>query len=114
MEKLLWIDLETTGLNPRTDRILEVCAYIAEFNRPLCADYLINVAIRDDGEGLNDFVREMHSHNGLLAACSLAGLPLAEVEAALIERLAADTEPDDKIMVAGNSVHFDLGFLRVH
>lgn len=114
MDKLLWIDLETTGLNPHAARILEVCAYIANFKRPFSAHYLIDATVHDDGAGLNDEVRAMHTRNGLLGDCAFAGQPLDVVERVLLERLSTDTEPEDSIMVAGNSVHFDLGFLRVH
>lgn len=38
-EKLLWIDLEMTGLRPQTDRIIEVAAIVTDFDLREIASY---------------------------------------------------------------------------
>jgi oligoribonuclease (3'-5' exoribonuclease) len=61
-------------------------------------------------------VVEMHEKNGLFVALRKGPtLTLAAIEAQLLN-LSADwpLDKDRKVRLAGNSVHFDLSFLRVH
>jgi oligoribonuclease (3'-5' exoribonuclease) len=127
---LLWLDLESTGLDPEKDDILEIAYVLTEFRFPFAevrnqragftrASYLVY------GRGSQDllsgncfpFIREMHDKSGLLAAFQNEGAKTTlETVSADLLTLAEDwpADKDEKVMIAGNSCHFDLGFLRKH
>jgi oligoribonuclease len=115
--QFLWIDLETSGLDPHSCIILEWAAVLAADNRygdmspveqyasPIHFDY-------STPPKMDEFVRKMHTDNGLLSACIASTFTLAESEDFLIELVGG---PETRgVVLAGGSVHFDLGFIRVH
>lgn len=110
--KLLWLDLETTGLEPMLDSILEVAAGLADFARPFHCPCLIARTLHFDAQGVvvDPRVAQMHFRSGLWDACLESKLRLPQVEYDLLQ-LAGD---NDAIVLAGSSVHFDHGFLNVY
>lgn len=116
--QFLWLDLETTGLDPHRCRILEWAVVLAADDRdgdmqPI-EQYssVIHVETGAELPEMDDYVRKMHTENGLLAECFAGGATLAESEAFLVELVGG--EATRGVVLAGGSVHFDLGFLRVH
>ncbi len=109
MSKLYWLDLETTGLNPRQDRILEVAVSVADLSAPFDATPLYQEVLHFTPEGvsINPFVVKMHTDNGLWESCLQSPVTLSDVEAKLLYLIPAGTN-----YLAGNSIHFDLSFLR--
>jgi len=108
--KLLWLDLETTGLDPRACSILEIVVMQADFATPFEAEPRYHAIFRHDGTGLSTFIRDMHTKNGLLAECEASWLCVEEADEALSVLLL---QPESSVL-AGSSIHFDLGFLREH
>lgn len=116
MPILAVIDLETTGLDPRTCSILEIGAIFLD------ADLLTEVGryhviIRPDTWAVLDqssaYVIDMHSRNGLLAQCH-DGVPESAAIAGLATAmLAIATEHEGSFLLTGNSPHgVDGPFLR--
>lgn len=106
-----WIDLETTGLEPLVDRILEVSMIVTDDQlRPL-AEPFSRVLHLERNFPLSPFILDMHGKNGLLDECYAStlhlGLVVAEAEQ-MLDALGLDPKP----IIAGSSVHFDKGFLR--
>lgn len=67
--RLLWMDVETTGLDTQHDRILEIGLIVTDDNLiPL--DEGFHSIIRYSGE-TSEFITAMHTPNGLLAGSSL-------------------------------------------
>lgn len=118
---LLWIDLETTGLDPVSDHIVEV-AWMTSYDdltaRSHVNSYVIDlspVARKQLME--NPFVLDMHKTSGLLD--DLDAIPgnvfrIEDVEEQIIGALKRETFADERISVAGFSVHFDLAFINEH
>jgi len=118
MTKLLWTDLETTGLDPRKSNPLEVAMMVANlsdpFNAVLAHHSTVFFPSRRWGE-LNQGVREMHTKNGLLEECASNEAPDCErVEEALLQFVPEEELRDDRPILAGSSVYFDYMFIEVH
>ena len=104
--KLLWLDLETSGLDPTRHDILEIAFKmegIAQFER------VVHVT---DFDEMDFEAAKMHKGTGLLSDCLMSKHSIDDV------RIAVDTAvrrcPDHTIHLAGNSVHFDRDFIRVN
>jgi oligoribonuclease len=114
---LVWIDLETTGLDPRKDRLLEVAAIVTD-------DAFVELArwqrvVRPYGfepEWLDPVVRQMHTDNGLLGEVTAATLRRAGVDVLLRDFIETQRKliGADLPVLAGSSVHFDREFMRWH
>ena len=115
---LYWLDLETTGLDPEEDYILEIALYKSRFEDPFNVQSVYNrvfqYPLHDYHPKLEPFVRDMHTKNGLLKECFDANDCPMSAENALLTLIPVVETPKDKPVLAGNSVHFDHGFIREH
>ena len=113
--KLLWIDLEMTGLDPKEDRILEVGAIATDWNFAEIATY---EAVKKVGPSLMDtrMVGEFwdkYSHvRDALKAQNSDGKNGRTVENELLEFIDEHFAADDRILLAGNSIHQDRKFIE--
>lgn len=113
--KILWVDLEMTGLDAQKDVILEVAAEITDFNFKTLASYEArvgqpkkvvvdrlqkNVWYKDYPENRDDFIRNLDKAK-----------PSSEVEQELIE-LVQTHFGDEPAVLAGNSIHNDRKFIE--
>jgi oligoribonuclease len=115
----LWTDLETTGLDPATGRILEFAVILAndgaDGDMSVVEEYTGVLSLPWEERKLLDvapFVTRMHANNGLWVACTESATTLTEAEDFLLS-LAESSEPRS-IVLAGNSVHFDHRWLCYH
>ena len=112
--KLLWVDLEMTGLDPEVHRILEVGAFITDFSFKKIPDSNFHaIVFQSDAtlDAASDVSKKMGTLNGLNDQVRSQGRPEADVQrefAALIRHHFGD-EP---ATLAGNSIHQDRRFIR--
>lgn len=116
--KLYWTDLETTGLEPHEDEILEIYVAEADFQDPFNAKEIYHAVLGLSEYGIsllreeNPFVYNMHNKSGLLEECSKSDLIIEDVGLELLKLIPIVEDWNDKPTMAGSTVHFDLNFLR--
>lgn len=115
-KKLLWLDLETTGLVAGACVILEAAWAFAEFHNPfqLITDVRKMVLHLPESYPLSTFIQEMHTNSGLLAECYVSDKSATDLEEALLADIPEIADKEERWIIAGSTIHFDLGFLRVH
>jgi len=109
--KLVWIDLEMTGLDVETCAIVEIAAVITGDDLKPLAQY--EAAIHQpEGvlAGMNDFVRNMHTSSGLLERVRASTISVGQAERAICDLVAQHAKPREAVM-AGNSIHVDRRFI---
>ena len=105
---ILWLDIETTGLDPNTDVILEVAAqyYVCgqlygEVNSPVKDRSWVGIH-----RLMDDYVYNMHLKTGLLYRIERnEGKTLSDIEDDLLDLIG-----DDKPRLGGCSVHTDRAY----
>jgi oligoribonuclease len=114
--KILWVDLEMTGLNAENDLILEVAAIATDWDFHEIATYqgIIKNEDMNLGERLevNSVFWEANpeSKKGLLEQ-NADGKDLLEVESELLEFISEHFKKDDVVLLGGNSIHMDRRFI---
>lgn len=113
-DMLVWLDLETTGLNPHRCSIIQMGIVITDndLNEVDAAEWTIIPPGPAHWIEWEDGAQRMHEATGLYAKIMGRGLPpasgaLFEAMALLDRHFPAGFRP----MLAGNSVHFDWRFL---
>jgi oligoribonuclease len=112
-DRLVWIDLEMTGLDPSHDEIVEIAAIVtdAELNE-LDAGISLVVCPPDLAilEGMEDVVVRMHTESGLLEDIP-SGIALADAGAQVLAYVQGHVTEPRRAPLAGSSVYVDRGFL---
>ena len=111
--KLLWIDLEMTGLSPVTDKILEVAAIATDFDLNEVARFeaVVKVSPRLMKKRMvGEFWEKNAASRDALFAQNKNGKPAKVVEAELLEFL--DKYFGEEIYLSGNSIHQDQKFIE--
>lgn len=107
----LWMDLEMTGLDEKTDSILEVAAMVTDPQLKTLEEY--HRVVFQPPEvlaGMNDWCKKTHGESGLTTAVP-QGTPLGEVERELLGLLSRHFSPNDRVLLAGNSIGNDRRFI---
>ena len=109
---LIWIDCEMTGLSLQSDALVEIAVLVTDSDLNLIGEGIDVVihATESQLEGMNDFVREMHTNSGLITEIP-KGISLAAAEAKIIAYLESASTVAGKSPLAGNSVGVDRAFI---
>ena len=117
----LWLDLETTGLDPATGLVLEFAAVLCEDGRgdDFAVVQQFAGVIHHDAAALaavqiDDFVRRMHTANGLWRDVDASTTTLAEADAFLAALAGSLTTRKHAIVLAGNTIAFDRKWCERH
>lgn len=113
--KLLWLDLEMTGLEPAKDVILEVGVEITDFTFKTLESYEVRVQQRHDTVvkrmQANTWWREFPKNRDDFLSKLDEGRPLKDVEDELIA-LVDRHFGDEPAVLAGNSIYNDRLFIK--
>jgi len=113
--KLLWLDLEMTGLDPQQDVILEVAAEITDFDFKTLASYEARIKqprqVVIDRMQKNTWWTDFPANRDEFVSKLDDGKSSEQVEQEMIE-LIGQQFADEPAVLAGNSIHNDRGFIR--
>jgi oligoribonuclease len=112
-DRLVWVDLEMTGLDPEKCAIVEIATIVTNANLDILEEGP-NLVIHQRDEvlrSMSDFVRDLHARSGLLERIPASNVSLDEAREAtlaFLERhVVKGTAP-----LCGNSVWKDRQFLE--
>jgi oligoribonuclease len=114
-DRLIWIDLEMTGLKPDADTIIEIATVVTDNALEVIAEGPV-LAIRQPETalaGMDAWNQRQHGGSGLLARVRGSVTDLAAAEAATLEFLRRHVQPGTSPM-CGNSICQDRRFLARH
>ena len=114
-ERLVWLDMEMTGLDPRRNQVIEIAAVVTEIGdlTPLGTYHAVihqpTVAI----DAADAYVREMHTRSGLWDRVRTSTVSLEDAEKGALDLVSQWCAPRQGIL-AGNSIWQDRRFLFVY
>ena len=109
---LVWIDMEMTGLDPDTDRIIEVAAVVTDANLNILAQGPVFAIHQSDEilDGMDAWNKGTHGRSGLIDRVKASTVTEADAEAALVDFLRHFVPPG-KSPMCGNSICQDRRFM---
>ncbi len=109
---LIWVDCEMTGLELDKDVLVEIAVLVTDSQLNILGEGvdLVVKASQESIDGMNDFVREMHTASGLITEIP-NGVTHEEASAAILEYLNKYAPGAGKSPLAGNSVSVDRTFI---
>lgn len=112
--KLLWVDLEMTGLDPEKDKILEIAAITTGWDLEPKNTFEAIVKVDDKtikSRMVGEFWEKNPESYKSLTEQNQSGRPLKEAEQDFLTFLDANFKKDYVIILAGNSIHQDRKFI---
>lgn len=112
--RIVWVDLEMTGLDPSRHVIVEVAALVTDAELNIIDEGVDLVVHATDAElaEMDDFVTQMHSDNGLLDDIKASTVSIEEAEGAVLELVDKHCDPAHPAPLAGNSIATDRTFIK--
>lgn len=113
-ERFIWVDIETTGLDPYNDLLLEIGFRVTDTDLNLIAEH--DWQIWDDQiaeGGWDEFIQKMHTKSGLFDDCNSHGLDITTVQQEVTGWLK-EFEITKSDPMCGSSVQFDRSFIGAH
>jgi oligoribonuclease len=110
--RLLWVDMEMSGLSPDTDRVLEIAMVVTDAQLNVLAEGPVIVIHQDDSvlERMDAWNRSTHARSGLTARVRESGLDEAAAERQMLD-WAARYIPAGRSPMCGNSICQDRRFM---
>lgn len=111
--RLVWIDCEMTGLDLRTDALIEIAALVTDENLQVLGEG-IDLVIHADEEQLAAMppvVVEMHAKSGLTEAVRASTVTLEQAQQQVLDYVKSHVPQPNSALLAGNSIATDRGFL---
>ncbi|MHA2789651.1 oligoribonuclease [Corynebacterium sp. S7] len=113
-DRLVWIDLEMTGLDLKRHVIVEIAALVTDANLNILDEGvdLVVHATEEELSEMDDFVTNMHNENGLTAQIRESTVTMSEAEEAVLALVEKHCDSEHPAPLAGNSIATDRAFLR--
>jgi oligoribonuclease len=112
MFKLLWIDMEMTGLDVEKEVPIEIGAIITDSKlEPLESYHAVIQQPQEYLDRMDDWNKKHHKESGLVDLIPSGQTP-ETVEAQLIALIDKHFEPKDRLILSGNSIGQDRLFIN--
>lgn len=111
-DRLVWIDLEMTGLDPASDEIVEVACIVTEADLTEI-DGGISLVVKPSDRSMTSMdpvVVDMHTKSGLLEEIP-SGITLDDAQRQVLDYVRGHVPEPRRAPLAGSSVYVDRGFL---
>jgi oligoribonuclease len=111
--RLVWIDCEMTGLDLRSDALIEIAALVTDADLVPFGEG-VDLVIHASDEALAnmpDVVRDMHERSGLTEEVRASAVTMAEAEKLVLDYLREHIPEGRSAPLCGNSIATDRGFL---
>ena len=111
-QNLVWIDLEMTGLDPRSDRIIEIAVVVTDANLATRVEGPVFAIHQSDAvlDGMDAWNKGTHGKSGLIERVKASTIDEASAEAQVMAFLKAYVGAG-KSPLCGNSICQDRRFL---
>ncbi|KAF7655721.1 hypothetical protein LDENG_00052010 [Lucifuga dentata] len=112
-QRMVWVDLEMTGLDIEKDEIIEMACIITDSELNIVAEGPNLIINQSDKllDGMSDWCKEHHGKSGLTQAVRDSKITLQQAEYEFLSFIRQHTPPG-LCPLAGNSVHADKRFLE--
>jgi oligoribonuclease len=112
-DRLVWLDLEMTGLDLSRHVIVEIAALVTDGElEPL--DDGIDIIVHQPAaalDAMDDFVRKMHTKSGLVSEIEASPVTLADAGARTLDYVRLHVPEAGVAPMCGNSIGVDRRFL---
>ncbi|MEG3755987.1 oligoribonuclease [Psychromonas arctica] len=114
-DNLVWIDLEMTGLNPDTDKIIEIATIVTDSDLNILAEGPQFVIHQSDAalDAMDEWCTEHHGNSGLTARVKASDISCAQAEQETLDFLKKWV-PAGAAPLCGNSIGQDRRFMVKH
>ncbi|MGB6242047.1 MAG: oligoribonuclease [Castellaniella sp.] len=111
-QRLIWLDMEMSGLDPEKERILEIALIVTEPDLTEVAQAPVLVVHQDAAvlDGMDKWNQSTHGKSGLIDRVKASTLTETQVEDILLEFLAP-LVPAGKSPMCGNTIGQDRRFM---
>ena len=112
-DELVWIDCEMTGLDLRSDKLIEIAVLVTDADLNVLGDG-VDVVIHADNAALSsmiDVVTEMHTRSGLVEEVRASTVDVAAAETMVLDYIREHVKQAKTAPLAGNSIATDRGFI---
>jgi oligoribonuclease len=110
--RLIWVDMEMTGLDPAKERIIELAAVVTEADLTIVAEGPVLVVHQSDEvlAAMDKWNQSTHGKSGLIDKVRASTLTEAQAETVMLEFLSKHV-PAGKSPLCGNTVSQDRRFM---
>lgn len=109
---LVWLDCEMTGLQPETDRVLEIAVVVTNADLSVRVEGPVFAIHQSDAllDGMDAWNKGTHGRSGLIERVKVSEVTEAQAEQELLAFLSRYV-PKGKVPLCGNSIGQDRRFL---
>ncbi len=111
-QRLIWLDMEMTGLDPAKERIIEIAVVITEADLTIIAEAPVLVIHQSDEllDAMDNWNQSTHSKSGLIDKVKASTLTESQAEDILLDFLSQHV-PRGKSPMCGNTIGQDRRFM---
>ncbi|RVD86379.1 uncharacterized protein DFL_004658 [Arthrobotrys flagrans] len=111
---LVWIDCEMTGLNPPSDKLLQIACFVTDSQLDLLDETGFEIVISRPESLLNQmdtWCTDTHTATGLIPRVLSSEVTVAQAATQLLSYIKKYVPEKKTAIMCGNSIHFDKLFL---